>query len=193
MRFWDVSPETLKESQQMGSSALVPPDDAKPDTRDPEALRWTEVVQVETLRVEEHQWEGDPDHWQRFGAQLRIQPEMPGTKNAGRVLFADHMVSEEHFFKAQHKDTKPYKQSKFSINLISQLLRACGYEWDQSLGIPKEVFSEAFGDESPLIGQKLYVEVKQSPRRVRDAEQQLVVDPEGRKRDEPMRYVSYDG
>jgi hypothetical protein len=190
MKFYAVSPEALKEAEQSGSTALVVPEDARPDNKDPDAFRWAEAVTIEKCEAAEQQWEGEADMWQRFSIHCRISPEGSG-KNSGRMVFGDHRINTDAFFKRQNKEEKAYKQSKFTITMLSRLLAACGYEWDKALGIPPKIFEEVFGEKAALVGQQLWVEIKQGPMKTRNAEGELVVREDGRMRSEITRYSPY--
>jgi hypothetical protein len=185
MPFFDVSPEALKEAQQMGSNALVVPDDARPVGDD--AWQWTEAVMVDKVSDDQIVYDGSADTWYRYNLQLRIQPLQKATKNSNRVIFGDHQIN-----KSAYIDRKEdHGRSKWAISRLSELLKAAGYTIDKP-GEFKEAMEDAFKDESPLRGVNLWVELKQHQKMKYDENRQLVKDGD-KVRIDIQRYIKYEG
>lgn len=197
MEFYDISPESIKESTATGNNWLIKPDDARPDNREPNAWRWTDVITIEKVRRDEVDWQDGV--WERLSVQLRIgaKDENPNV-NLNRVTFGDMKRHETEYLKPQafgtkvDKNSTQWKKSNYANGMLIRFLSAC--DVDITDGISKEVLEECFGDESPLIGKQLWVEIKQKPAFIRNPEneEEWIEDPDGKKKDEITKYMRYE-
>ena len=160
-RFQRASAEAVAQSEKALSFELTVPPSARRNKKDPRDARWTETVQITEVTTEETTSKAGDDHLLCIVTGLIVAGENP-SENEGRSVSFRGRLNYEAFNKGDRKD-KQLKMHERTMGNLSQLLRAGGlYDGGD---IEDTLLEEAFPEQgqSPLVNQKLEVEVHQSP------------------------------
>ena len=152
--FFTISAKALEEAEQSSQFSLVVPDNARPD-RAGTGHRWSECVDIESVDAVM-----EPEKQRMyFEVALTINGETLHPGNIGKQVSRRFYVMAE----AAPATDGQRTMSRNSLARVQELVKACGHEVPKPM--TSEWISEMFGFDSPLKGQKAWVEIYQHTRK----------------------------
>lgn len=178
MGLFDLSPAALRAAEQASSYHLTVPENAtRPKgSTDPREGTWSEIV-----RIDAAEYETSPNGDVQVELACTVDYESPNTENHNRSFRVRYGLFPQ-ALKTASKEDWQFKVTQMNLPRLRSLFVASGVEGDiqgkddEPMGYSVKLQESFFGEDSTLVGLKMWAKVRQSVRKDKEGKERVNTD-----------------